>query len=161
MYGKREKDEADIRYILEHLREEDEHEAIVQYGEDYIEKAMNDIMKCKEFFIIGCRKSDDTPVCMGGCEKTDEVGIGVVWLLSTPEIAKHQICLLRHIKKLLREFDENYWMLFNMLYKENQLAKNWLTKFGFQFNNPYGMNIPKDFEFFYRIRKTRRLKGII
>ena len=157
MYGKTDKNEADIRYILEHLREEDKHEAIVQCGENYIENVMQDIKKSKDFFMLGCKKSDDTPVCMGGCESTEEDGIGIVWLLSTPEIVNHQICLLKHIKKFLREFDEDYWMLFNTLFKENQLAKRWLTKFGFRFNNPCGLKLPKDFEFFYRVRKVRRL----
>ena len=157
MYGKTDKNESDIRYILEHLREEDKHEAIVQCGENYIENILRDIKKGKGFFILGCKKSDDTPVCMGGCENTEEDGIGVVWLLTTPEIVNHQICLLKHIKKYMREFDEDYWMLFNFLYKENQLAKIWLSKFGFRFNNPCGLKIPKDFEFFYRIKKVRRL----
>lgn len=157
LYGVREKDEEAIRYILEHLREEDRHEAIVQCGENYIEKIIQDIKKSKGFFIIGKRKADDTPVCMGGCETSDENGIGVVWLLSTPEVVNHQICLLKHIKRFIHDFDEDYWMLFNTLYKENELAKKWLTRFGFRFNNPYGLKIPKDFELFYRVRKIRKL----
>lgn len=157
MYGVYDKDEAAIRYILEHLREEDKHEATVQCGENYIEKIVQDIKASRDFFIIGVSKADDTPVCMGGCEHTEADGIGVVWLLATPEIVNHQICLLKHIKKFLHDFDEDYWMLFNTLYKENELAKRWLSKFGFRFNNPCGLKIPKDFEFFYRVRKVRRL----
>lgn len=157
MYGVHDKDEAAIRYILEHLREEDRHEAIVQCGENYIEEITNEIKKGKGFFVIGRSKADDTPVCMGGCENTEEEGIKVVWLLSTPEIVNHQISLLKHIKKYMHDFDEDSWMLFNMLYKENELAKKWLSKFGFRFENPCGLKLPKDFEFFYRIRKVRRL----
>lgn len=157
MYAVWEKDETIIRYILEHLRKEDKHEAIVQCGENYIEDILKEIKKGKGFFIIGVSKADDTPVCMGGCEPTEKDGIGVVWLLATPEVEKHQICLLKHIKKFLHVFDEDYWMLFNALYKENTLAKNWLSRFGFRFNNPCGLKIPKDFEFFYRVRKVRKL----
>ena len=43
MYRK-EKNEKDVRYILEHLRDEDRHEAIFQKGENYIEECLKDIM---------------------------------------------------------------------------------------------------------------------
>lgn len=155
------KNEKDIRYILENLRTEDKHEAIIQKGENYIEECLKDIMGSNDYFILGCKKSDNTPVCMGGCAKTSEDGVGVIWLLTTDEIVNYQTCLLRNIKKELEIFDEKYWMLFNMLYSENNLAKKWLKKFGFNFNNPHplGLNIPKNFEFFYRIRKTRGLNN--
>lgn len=159
MYRK-EKNEKDVRYILEHLRDEDRHEAIFQKGENYIEECLKDIMKNDDYFVLGCKKSDDTPVCMGGCARTTEEGVGAVWLLSTPEIVDYQMCLLRNIKVELEKIDEDFWMTFNILFKENQLAKKWLTKFGFNFNNPHpvGLNIPNDFEFFYRTRKVRGLR---
>lgn len=157
MYRK-EKNEKDVRYILEHLREEDRHEAIIQKGENYIEECLKDIMNNDNYFVLGCKKSDDTPVCMGGCAKTSEEGIGIVWLLSTPEVVNYQMCLLRNLKKDIRLLNQEYWMLFNMLYSENELAKKWLTKFGFVFDNPFSLNLPKNFEFFYKVRKTRGLK---
>lgn len=159
MYRK-EKNEKDVRYILEHLRDEDRHEAIFQKGENYIEECLKDIMGNDDYFVLGCKKSDDTPVCMGGCARTTEEGVGAVWLLSTPEIIDYQMCLLRNIKVELEKIDEDFWMTFNILFKENQLAKKWLTKFGFNFNNPHpvGLNIPNDFEFFYRTRKVRGLR---
>lgn len=159
MYRK-EKNEKDVLYILEHLRDEDRHEAIFQKGKNYIEECLKDIMKNDDYFVLGCKKSDDTPVCMGGCARTTEEGVGAVWLLSTPEIVDYQMCLLRNIKVELEKIDEDFWMTFNILFKENQLAKKWLTKFGFNFNNPHpvGLNIPNDFEFFYRTRKVRGLR---
>ena len=159
MYRK-EKNEKDVRYILEHLRDEDRHVAIFQKGENYIEECLKDIMNNDDYFVLGCKKSDDTPVCMGGCARTSEEGVGAVWLLSTPEIVDYQMCLLRNIKVELKKIDEDYWMTFNILFKENQLAKKWLSKFGFNFNNPHpvGLNVPKDFEFFYRTRKIRGLR---
>ena len=70
----------------------------------------------------------------------------------------HQNCLLRNLKKDIESFDEKFWMTFNFLYKENKLAKRRLSKFGYVFDKPSGMNIPKDFELFYRKRHTRGLK---
>lgn len=159
MYRK-EKNIEDIRYILEHLREEDKHEALIQKGENYVEECINDIMNSDSYFVLGCKKSDDTPVCMGGCANTSEQGVGIVWLLCTPEIVNHQMCLLKNLKKDILLLSEDYWFMFNMLYSENELAKKWLKKFGFNFDTPHpeGLNVPKDFEFFYRIRKARGLK---
>lgn len=157
MMYRKDKNEKDIRYILEHLRDEDKHEMIISKGEDYIEKYTQEVMNSNDYFVLGCKKSDDTPVCMGGCARTQEKGMGVVWLLSTPEIVNYQICLLKNIKKDIKEFDEDYWMTFNYIFSENILAKKWLEKFGYKFIKPVGMNIPKNFEFFYRTRKIRGL----
>lgn len=158
MYEKK-KNEKDILYILEHLRAEDEHEAIIQKGENFKEIILQEIMDCKTRTYLGCKKSDDTPVCVGGYTDTQEKGVGIVWLLSTPEIEKNKNCLLRHIIKSFEEIDEKYWLTCNILYSENRFAKKWLKKLGFKFNNPKpdGINVPDGFEFFYRIRETRGL----
>ena len=160
MYRK-EKNIKDILYILENLREEDKHEAITQKGENYIHAIASDIVNYKGPFILGCSKKDDTPIVMGGCCPTQDEGVGVVWMLSTPEVEKNQICLLRNIKELMNDFDKDYWMTFNFIYKENHLAKKWLSKMGYSFNmaKPVFANIPKDFEFFYRTRKLRGLSN--
>lgn len=160
MYRK-EKNIKDILYILENLRPEDKHEALIQRGENYIQGIAGDIINNKGFVVIGCSKKDDKPICMGGCTKTEENGVGVVWLLSTPEIENYQICLLRNIKELLKDFDKEYWMTFNMIYSENKLAKKWLKKMGYSFDlaKPVLANIPKDFEFFYRLRSKRGLSN--
>ena len=159
MYCK-EKNEKDILYILQNLRPEDKHEAATQHGNNYIEAIMNSIAEGKGYFTIGCSKKNDKPICMGGCFDTEEKGVGVIWLLSTPEIEKYQICLLRNIKELMSDFDKDYWMTYNFIYSENALAKRWLKKMGYSFNlaKPVLANLPKDFEFFYRLRKIRGLK---
>ena len=159
MYRK-EKNEKDVLYILENLRPEDKHEAIIQKGKNYIEELLKEIMQCEKHFILGCTKKDDKPICMGGCAPTTEKGVGCVWMLSTPEVINHQICLLRNIKELMNDFDEDYWMTFNFIYSENTLAKKWLKKMGYSFNlaRPVLTNLPKDFEFFYRLKNQRGLK---
>ena len=157
MYRKK-KNRKDILYILKNLRAEDKHEAIISRGENYIKECLNDLMKSKDYISIAKRKSDNTPVCMGGVAKTTEKGVGVVWLLSTPDIVNHQYYLLKNLKKELEKIDKEYWLTYNMIYKENTLAKKWLTKFGYKFENIFGLKIPKDFEFFYRVKEMRGLK---
>lgn len=157
MYRK-DKTEKDVRYILEHLRDADRHECIIQRGDNYIDELTEEIMKDDNYFVLGAKKSDGTPVCMGGCSNTNEKGVGIVWFLSTPEVVKYQFCLLKNIKRDIEMLTEDYYMLFNFIYKENFLAKRWLSKFGFSFEQPKGLKIPEDFEMFYKVRKTRRLK---
>ena len=161
MYEK-EKNEKDVLYILEHLRPEDEHEARTQKGDNFKEIILEEIMSDKTRTYLGCKKSDDTPVVIGGYSDTNEEGIGVVWLLSTPEIEKNKTCLLRNIINALDEIDRKYWFTYNILFSENKFAKKWLKKIGFKFNNPHpvGLNVPEGFEFFYRVRKTRGLGEI-
>ena len=158
MYEKK-KNEKDILYILEHLRLEDKHEAITQKGENYKQIILEEIMNCKTRTYLGCRKSDDLPVCIGGFTDTQEKGVGIVWLLSTPEIENNKTCLLRHIVGAFEEIDARYWLTCNILFSENRFAKRWLKKLGYKFNNPKpdGIDVPDGFEFFYRIRATRGL----
>ena len=158
MYRK-EKNEADIRYILEHLKKEDEHEAKAQKGENFKEIILKEIMEDKCVTYLGCRKSDDLPVCIGGFTDTNEDGIGIVWLLSTKEIENKKISLLRHVIKAFKEIDDKYWLTCNILFSENTFAKSWLRKVGYRFDNPKPeeLNVPDEFEFFYRIRPTRGL----
>lgn len=155
----KEKNKKDILYILEHLRLEDEHEAIVQKGKNFKEIICNEIMNSNTRTWLGCKKTDGIPVCVGGYCNTKENGVGIVWLLSTPEIENNKTCLLRHIIKAYDEIDSKYWLTCNILFSENKFAKKWLKKIGYKFDNPKpdGIDVPDGFEFFYRIRKTRGL----
>lgn len=149
----------DALYVLENLRLEDKHEAIVQKGEDYKQIILNEFMNPKARIYLGYNKSDNTPVAMGGFSDTQENGIGLVSLLSTPEIENNKTSLLRYIIKAFEEIDSKYWLTWNILFSENKFAKRWLKKLGYRFDNPKpdGLNIPDGFEFFYRIREVRGL----
>lgn len=52
-----------------------------------------------------------------------------------------------------------YWITYNIIYKENFKAKNWLQWLGFKFDNPKpeGIEVPEGFEFFYRLRPVKGL----
>lgn len=157
MYEKK-KNKEDILYILEHLRPEDEHEARTQKGDNFKEIILNEMMDSKTRTYLGCKKSDNTPVCIGGFTDTNEDGVGVVWLLSTPEVEKNKSCLFRNIIMAFDEIDSKYWLTWNILFSENKLAKKWLKKLGYKFDlKPQGIEVPEGFEFFYRIRQTRGL----
>lgn len=188
MYRK-EKNIEDIRYVLDNLRDEDRHEVETLRGENWKEDLLNDLMDESRYghFVLACTRKDNAPAviggsyenkdyiayAMGGCFKSEE-GIGIVWLLTTPEALNHQLTLLRNIRKdILEEFDEKYWLTLNMIWKENHIAKKWLKRLGYRFPaevlekgeelNFYDrvmlnkFKTPGGFEPFYRLRETRGL----
>lgn len=158
MYRKEEKNIKDILYILEHLRPEDKEEIEHQIGKDYIWKCLKDIMDSDGNIVMGYTKDGDRPVLMGGCSNAAD-GVGVVWLLCTEEIYKHPIQVLRNIKKEIELYQKDHIILSNIIYHKNKLAKIWLKKLGFKFDNPSGAKIPDGFEFFYKKKNMRGLNN--
>lgn len=157
MLRRKDKTEKDVKYILDNLREDDIKECFASHGENWKEIEFNEIMSSDSYIVIGIDKND-LPVCMGGiCEKQNNEG--VVWFLSTDEIKKHKISMLKELKKEFEKFDENFSITYNFIYKNNFIAKNWLKWIGFKFDipHPVGMNVPEGFEFFYRIRQRKGL----
>ena len=149
----------DFIYILNHLRQEDLLEVQTIWGENWREKTFENLKDSE--MIIGRTKNNNIPAVVGGYTKLDidAEGVGCVWLLSTDLAAKHYFSLLREIKKEFQKIDELFWLTYNFIHKGNYQAKNWLKWLGYKFDNPKpeGMNIPDDFEFFYRIRPIKGL----
>lgn len=161
MYRKQ-KNEKDVLYILDHLRADDLAETIAAWGENWREKNLETIMKTDFEVLMGVTKKGDIPVAMGGAwhlEKDPE-GVGVVWLLCTDDIVNHKICLLRELKKEFKKYDEQFYFLYNFIHKNNFFSKNWMKWLGFKFDNPRpkGLNIPEGFEFFYRLKDRKGLE---
>ena len=127
-----------------------------------LEDILNDIMTSDREILLGIKKDGDIPICMSGAWQLDkdEKGVGVAWMLCTDEIVNHKICLLREAKAEMKKYDKEFWLLYNFIYSKNEFAKNWLKWLGFKFDKlrPSILNVPKDFEFFYRIRKKQGLE---
>ena len=158
MLRRKEKNEKDVQYILDNLREFDKLECETLHGENWKETEYNEIMNSSSHILLGVDKND-VPVCIGGVCDTSEQGVGVVWLLSTNDVTKHKFSFLKEMKKEFEKYDEKYWFLYNFIYCKNHIAKNWLKWIGFKFDipKPVGYKIPEGFEFFYRMREHRGL----
>ena len=63
--------------------------------------------------------------------------------------------LIKTLKNEILKAEKEYDLMFNYIYKSNFEAKSWLKKLGFKFDNPkpIGLNLKKDFEFFYKVKK--------
>lgn len=151
----------DVEYILKNLRYEDEMELKTLFGDNWLEESRKKIMNTKFYVMLGKGKDDKTPICMGGIEQAekDADGIGCAWFLTTDEIKKHGIQILKELKKEVEKADEKFWLTYNVIYEKNYLAKKWLKWLGFKFDNPRpkGIEVPEGFEFFYRVRPIKGL----
>lgn len=146
----------DVKYIIDNLRKADRVELRKLYGKDYKQKAYAVLNNADFDILIG---KSDNPIVMGGAWVTDKTtpSVACVWLLCTDEIKKHSVSLIREIKKELNSIDSKYWLTYNILHKSNKNAKKWLSRLGFKFDLPFleGVEVPKGFEFFYRIREFK------
>ncbi len=147
------KNEKDALYILDHLREPDRCEAMATRGKNWKEEILKDYMETDRTW-LGARKKDGLPVCMGGeaVLTKDAPDEAAIWMLSTDEIIKHRVSLLKEAAYEIKQCDKEFRLLYNFIYYKNTFAKNWLSKLGFKFDKPRLMNAPEGFEFFYRIR---------
>ncbi len=151
----------DVEYILDHLRYEDELELKTLFGNNWREETKKRIMKTKFYVMLGKGKENKNPICMGGIEQDDKdaQGIGCAWFLCTDELKNHGIQILKELKKEIEQADEKFWLIYNVIYEKNFLAKKWLKWLGFKFDNPKpdGVEVPEGFEFFYRVRPIKGL----
>lgn len=169
MYRAEKITEEDCIYIINNLRAEDEIEALAAKGENYKQDILEEIETWKNYLMIAKTKKNNTPVLICGCCPLPEnPTIGIVWLLSTPEIVKHQICFLKEMRKEISKYDLEFGLTFNYLYKENLLAKRWLKWAGYKFPGEkekkdfldkhfLSAKVPDGFEVFYRERKITGL----
>lgn len=161
----------DFKYILNHLRKEDKKEVKMVFGKHWKKKCFENLLHSNFEVLVGKTKKDNIPVLMAGAwsVNVNNSSVAIVWLLSTPEIEKHQICFLREFKKELEKYDEKFSVTFNYLSKTNKLAKSWLKWGGYRFPadikknktflDKYFLNttIQDGFEVFYR---ERVIKGL-
>ena len=108
----------DCRYVLDNLREEDKAEVLATRGENWKEDILNDLSNTPYPFLLAKTKQDDIPVLICGAWSTDinNPSVGIVWLLATPEIEKHQISFLKEMRKEINKYDEQFGILYNQIY---------------------------------------------
>lgn len=150
----------EITYILEHIRREDKEELIALYGKSWKKKTISDLKKSEMRVLYGYNfKGQYVPVAAGGIERVDcdIPGIACVWLLTTRYIYKNKRGLVKILKDEFQKADKKYDLLYNFIHKSNFKAKNWLKKFGFNFERRLNFDIPENFEFFYKLTKGSKI----
>lgn len=145
-----------VKYILDNLRKEDEKELKASHGYKWKEKVFKNIIACTDIN-IAVSQTTNKPVLMWGiCEELvkpktlgsafdDYKKIGIIWLLSTPEIQDKSICFLKNAKKQIKIYEKNFDFMCNKVHIENKTAINWLKWLGFKIE-PF----TEKFMFFYK-----------
>ena len=149
----------EIEFILSHLRKEDEEELKHLYGKNWYKNTLESLKDEKFLILYGYsdNKKTQIPIAMGGFfEITDN--IACVWLLSSYFIKINKRKLMKALREQVLINSSKYEIMYNFIYKSNTKAKLWLKKLGFCFDNPKpeGMDIKKDFEFFYKKQERRK-----
>ena len=155
---KRTNDKSIISYVLTHLREEDKQELIALYFENWQEKTLKNLAE-REFFVLYGLDDENrkVPIAIGDVdsifEKTQR--IACVWLLSTVWINKNKIKFFNAVKEQLLLVEKDFDILFNFVYESNSIAKKWIKKLGFCFDNPKPIefSVEDGFEFFYKSKE--------
>ena len=153
----------EILFILDNLRYEDEQELINSSGKDWKKKTLLNLEDKTCLVLYGRDNSgNQVPIAMGGfCDiENDEYPIACVWLLSTSYVYKNKMLLMKELRRQIMQGSEKYRIMYNFIYKSNFEAKKWLRKLGFKFDNPKpsGLETGKDFEFFYKVCPSKKLR---
>lgn len=151
----------DLLYILQNLRDEDKEEVKLNYGDNYIQEELKSILKTNALLAVD--SITKKPILVYGISPLQNKKSALIYMLSTKEIVYYKRSFFTELKKEIKKIDKNYYYVCNIIYKKNFLAKKWLKKIGFNFDisNLSFMNVPDNFEYFYRIRKTDLKKGLI
>ena len=81
--------------------------------------------------------------------------LGMIWLLSSPEISNMPLTFLRHCKKVLECYNQTFPVLYNYIDARNTLHLKWLKWLGFQFikvHQNFGYEQIKFIEFIRYVR---------
>lgn len=77
--------------------------------------------------------ADDEPVIIFGTARTPWDDVGVVWMISTPELIKHQKHFLKHSREWVEVLHAPYRVLTNVVDARNEVHIRWLKWIGFEF----------------------------
>jgi hypothetical protein len=76
------------------------------------------------------------PVVIFGASPSATPGVGVVWLLATPEIERHPVRFYRESRRMFAKVTEKYETLVNWVDCRNKLSLRWLQWLGFEIGEP-------------------------
>lgn len=149
----------DVRFIIEHLRNEDKAELKALFKRNWKKKVLKIIKKTNTYTVIG-KDKNNIPIVMGGYSALSQnKNVAGVWFLVTDEVKNHKLAMLYELKKEFEYYDTKFGLTYNILYKSNKASKKWLKWLGFRFKSILKIKIPKDFELFYRLKNTKGLRG--
>lgn len=132
-----------IKKFIKNLRKEDYEELKYFLKKKIVKKFKKELESLSDFYFLS---SENQPIALGGVEQEKNHGnIGKAWLLCTNKSTKNRIKLYKFIKEKILNYQKQYNIIYNFIFKSNFKAQKWLEKLGFEFfetTNP-------DFKLFY------------
>lgn len=129
----------DIDELVANMREQDIVE-VRATGHDDLREVVADGVRIST--MVWAARFDGRLACIFGCAPFGTLmsGIGVPWLLGTPEIPKHRRILVRHAAPYIGQMLAFYPHLMNVVHARNTVATAWLRRMGFDLKDaePYG-----------------------
>lgn len=132
-----------IKKFIKNLRKEDYEELKYFLKKKISKKFQKELENLSDFYFLSDKNH---PIALGGVQQDKKhKNIGKAWLLCT-DISKHsKIKLYKFIKEKILDYQKQYDIIYNFIFKSNFKAQKWLEKFGFIFLNTQN----PDFKLFY------------
>lgn len=137
----------DARYIAAHLRPGD-YQEIIAYGHG-INPRILVIEGFQHADRVRVATLNDVPAILFGVNKSEHEGVGIIWMVSTPEIMKFTRKFIKGCYQEVNAIQDLYPTLYNYIHKENHISKRWLAWLGFSIDEtPAGLN--GNFNYFWK-----------
>lgn len=119
----------DVRAVAAAARQQDRAEVFAASG-----RAIEDVLPegfDKAAMSWAMRVNDDICGVAGVCPAPSNPRIGIVWMIGTSALVRHQRAFLRVCRSYADEMMGEFSMLTNMVHAENTVSIRWLGKLGF------------------------------
>lgn len=124
-------------FIAAHLRDQDLAEmAVMHPGEDPERIVLDGLASSRWCNVV---RVEDRPAIIYGVSDTAHAGIGVPWMLATPDLYRIKDAVRARALEEVRLMAQTYVVLFNQVHADNTVAIGWLESLGFSIDRERGV----------------------
>lgn len=118
-----------VKYLVDFManaRPEDLQEVLIGSGRHFEDCTLAELVEAGNLCLVDTE--DDSVYAIGGIANEN-----VIWMLCTSKVEKHFVKFLRYCRETLRYLLEDKKILYNNVWKENELHVKWLKWMGAEF----------------------------
>lgn len=124
---------SDAEWFGANLREEDEEEVRAATGQDPVAVLPSSFDLSRECYVAYWRDSAEPCVIFGVSDDPSQDGLGIVWLLATPQVSRCGLSVLRTAHAWLDYMSRLYPLgMHNLAWENNALHIRWCQASGFK-----------------------------
>lgn len=114
------------------LRKADIEELRVSSGKQPWDALKSAVLHSTEWTEVGYVEETGEIIALFGLASAN--GIGIPWMVASPNIKKYNKILMRYSKKVIGEMNDQFTLLTNFVDSRNSLHIRWLKHMGFKFS---------------------------